>query len=84
MVIGDKMKSRIKTTGFESCFIDSWVGWDEIDTASMIFYKPFWKEEINFPESDSVVIDLDNLYIEGYNENGDVLFNKKIKVVLDE
>lgn len=80
------MGDSVIATGFESAFIKSWEGWEEIDMLSFRFYKASlteqFAEEVGVEENQLpyVYIDLDTMTIEGYNYDG-VVFSRKIKLV---
>lgn len=77
--------AKVISSGFESAFLDSWGGWDELDTGVFGFYNPEFNEDMRSThptadEIDFVVFDLNKMLLEGYREE-DVLLTVKIKLV---
>ncbi len=67
----------VKATGFESSFIDEWIGWNELDATSFQFYEAKLLEGVFGPSVDyskryCVVIELDQKTVELYDDNGRV------------
>lgn len=77
--------SKVVPSGFESAFLASWDGWDELDTGVFGFYSPVFKDEyrtkyLAADSIDFVVFDLNKMILEGYRDE-DVLLTVGIKLV---
>lgn len=67
------MSERITPEGIESSFIESWGGWDELETMALMFYEAQFKEGLDFPTDKhyDVCLDLNKGIIEVYGDNED-------------
>ncbi len=63
------MTKRNVSTGFEKNFVESWEGWDLLDTTAFIFYKANLTDALGLPTDKlyDVAIDLDKLIVEVYD-----------------
>ncbi len=63
------MTKRTVSTGFEKAFIESWEGWDLLDTTAFIFYKANLTDALGLATDIQydVAIDLDKLIVEVYD-----------------
>lgn len=81
--------SKAETQGFEDQFIKSYSGYDTIDVMSLQFYdvEPNLETEEGraLPKGiKDLYFDLDSSIVRAYGEEEDVVFEHKIKVVLDK
>lgn len=86
------MSKVITAKGFESAFIKTWEGWDDLDFLVMGFYRVEFTEEfakeVGYKECGFVVIDLEKMIIEGYSDGeansaeDSVIFSRKIELKL--
>ena len=81
------MNSRITTSGFEKAFIESWDGWDMLDTTSFIFYNSTLTNALGIPTDKpyDVTIDLYRMEIEVSTPEDDTsICTRKIVLSLAE
>lgn len=79
------MNDRVECTGFEKAFIESWGGWDELDTAAFFFYDAKVKDILGLPTDVfyGVSIDLNKLILEVFDiEGAGPLLQKSIELKL--
>lgn len=79
-------EDRTVATGFESAFINTYEGWDQLDTAAFIFMGCEIKEDSGLPFDGNydVAIDLERLFLEVYNGANEVIATKKIALVITD
>jgi hypothetical protein len=78
------MTDRITATGIESAFIESWSGWDEVETMCLAFYDCKIKDVFGIPTDvtyDVVNLDCNNNTVEVYSID-ELVASRKFKIEL--
>jgi hypothetical protein len=77
--------------GVESSFLESWKGWDEIDSFDLQFYKPVYKRGVGIPDEVIELAGEESCFavlssasvVEIYNKEGESIFSAKVKLVIE-
>lgn len=74
--------------GIEKSFLSSWSGWDEIETGDLQFYTAKLNDETTKLVGENLAALVDSIYISSqnstvsfYDENGDEILKRNIKIV---
>lgn len=67
------MSEQVIAKGFEAAFLESWEGWDQLDTCVFGFYDPIFKPSLRekycrISDVTFVVFDFDKMIVEGYDD----------------
>lgn len=76
--------------GLEFSILKEWSGWDEIDTGTLQFYNPVFRDDVGLPqevleipkEDACFVLDMSSGTIQVYDAYQDPVFESKVKLVL--
>lgn len=76
--------------GLEHSFLKEWGGWDEVDTGTLQFYNPVFRDDVGFPpavleiptEEACFVLDTSSSLIQVCDESGEPVFEARVQLVL--